>query len=344
MTATTTERMTDFAGLIPARGTYPIRANVKIPKGTQVGLDSAGRAMPADTIANGCIRIVGKASATYDNRTGSELGGAAGACDVDVEFGVFDWENSADADLIAADDVGKLAYAVDNQTVALTSGSGARPVSGVISEVVNGRPYVWSSPVVPEFEDATAQNTAIDALEASVASAKHSIEIPFQCGILAAGTPLAAWADNASSNPGLTIVDNKSLGVRWNNNASQTAVFCKFVMPADIDTSKNATLEFLVSKSGATVGDAVKMTVALFNQVATALHDADADFGGDSSALAGDATAKTVSKLTLTLTAANLAAAGSAVTMSYKPKDGTLGTDDAILHGVRLVYSGKALT
>ncbi|HNU69674.1 MAG TPA: hypothetical protein PKG82_11040 [Myxococcota bacterium] len=38
------------------------------------------------------------------------------------------------------------------------------------------------------------------------------------------------------------------------------------------------------------------------------------------------------------------ASSGSAVTMSYKPKDGTLGTDDAILHGVRLVYSGKALT
>lgn len=346
MTALAQNRMTDFAGTVPSRGTYPIKANVRIFKGGLVGLDVAGRAMPADTIANGCLQIVGKASAEYDNRTGSLLGGAAAACDVEVEFGTYAWANSADADLITVANIGDLAFAVDDQTVALTSNSGARVAVGVITEVIGGIPWVWSGPIVPAFEDAEAQNLAIAALQADVVSTSNAVEVNFLAGAcLANGTPMAAFADDAAaSSPGVTVVDSKSLGIRWNNAAAHTAVFTKFVMPADIDIAANATLEFLVSKTGATVGDATKMTVQLFNQVATALHDADADFGGDTGALVGNATAKTITKLSLTLALANLAAPGSAVTMTYKPKDGTAGTDDIVLHGVRLVYKGKALT
>ncbi len=148
MTALAQERLTKTAGLLPCRGTYPIKANVRIFKGSQVGLDSAGRVMPADTIANGCLEIVGKASATYDNRTGSVLGGAAGAVDVEVEFGIFKWANSAAADAIAAANVGQVAYAVDDQTVALTSNGGLRPVAGVICEIESSAPYVWQGPHV----------------------------------------------------------------------------------------------------------------------------------------------------------------------------------------------------
>jgi hypothetical protein len=145
MTALALERLTPFAGSAPARGTYPIKANVRIFKGAMVGLDSAGRAMPANTIANGCLRIVGKASATYDNRTGSTLGGAAGAVDVEVEFGVFQFANS---DSIAAADVGKACYAVDDQTVALSDSGNTRPFAGIITEVVSSKPYVFQGPHV----------------------------------------------------------------------------------------------------------------------------------------------------------------------------------------------------
>jgi len=366
MSATTTERLTDFAGLIPARGTYPIAAKTKILKGTLVGEDSAGRAIAATTLAT-CVRVLGKASATVDN-----TGGAAAALDVEVEHGIFDWANSAGADEIAADDIGKLCYAVDNQTVALTSNGGTRPIAGIITEFRNSVPYVWTSPITPVFydtltdlasqanakgasligiEDAgafTAQTTVEGALAELYRSAKAAtaaMPIEFTSGILADGTPMAAFADNAgASAPGVTLVDSKCMGIRWNNHANQVAVFTRFTMPADIDMTANATLEFLVSKSGATVGDAVKMTVACFNNVAGAAHDGDADFGGDTNALAGDAVAKTITKLSLTLTAANLAAAGSSVTMSFKPKDGTLGTDDAICSGIRLVYKRKPLT
>lgn len=145
MTALALERLTPSAGSYPSRGTYPIRANVLIYKGSQVGLDSSGRAMPANTIANSCVRIVGKASATYDNRTGSALGGAAGAVDVEVEFGIFQWANS---DSIAAADVGKACYAVDDQTVALSDSGETRPFAGIILEVVDSKPYVFQGPSV----------------------------------------------------------------------------------------------------------------------------------------------------------------------------------------------------
>jgi hypothetical protein len=43
--------------------------------------------------------------------------------------------NSADADLIAAAQIGDNCYVVDDQTVAKTNGGGARPVAGVIADV-----------------------------------------------------------------------------------------------------------------------------------------------------------------------------------------------------------------
>ncbi len=165
MTALALERLTPGHAGAPSRGTYPIKANVRIFKGSMVGLDSAGRVMPADTIANGCLVIVGKASSTVDNRTGSVLGGSAGAADVEVEFGVFQFANSLSGDLIAADDVTKPCYAVDDQTVAATSNTLARPIAGIVTEVVGGKPYVWMGPHVAGLLKATA-----DALAAALAA------------------------------------------------------------------------------------------------------------------------------------------------------------------------------
>lgn len=48
---------------------------------------------------------------------------------------VYPFVNSAGADAIAVTDIGKPAYVVDNQTVAKTSNSGARPVAGTIYDV-----------------------------------------------------------------------------------------------------------------------------------------------------------------------------------------------------------------
>jgi hypothetical protein len=134
MTALAQERLTKFGGLAPSRGSYPIAANTRVFKGSVVALDSSGRAIPGTTIASGAVVCVGKNSSTIDNRTGSALGGAAAAADVEVEFGVYYFANG---DSIAATDVGKVAYLVDDQTVAKGSNSGARVPAGVIVEYVD---------------------------------------------------------------------------------------------------------------------------------------------------------------------------------------------------------------
>lgn len=169
--ALTLERMTDFAGVTPSRGTYPIAANVRILKGAQVALDSAGRAIPATTAAGGAVRVVGKASATFDNRDGSVLGGAAGACDVEVEFGVFGWANSSAGDALADADVGAVVYAVDDQTVAKTDNGGTRVVAGILTEVRNGQCYVFQSPAIAHLALA-----AVEA-DAGVAMQKRTVTI-----------------------------------------------------------------------------------------------------------------------------------------------------------------------
>lgn len=52
-----------------------------------------------------------------------------------IRCGIFKFGNSASADLIADDDIGKLSYIVDDQTVALTSNSGARSPCGTVVKV-----------------------------------------------------------------------------------------------------------------------------------------------------------------------------------------------------------------
>lgn len=117
-----------------------------------------------------------------------------------------------------------------------------------------------------------------------------------------------------------------------------------FVVPPDMDITFNATLTIRASKTGATLGDAVTFAVGAFNQVVGALHDADADFGGTTSAMTGNATAKTIQAVTLTLALANLAASPASVTLTIKPTAGTLGTDDLVMHSVRITYQKKLLT
>lgn len=148
MTALAHEAVPGFAGTTPTRGNYPIKANVRIFKGAIVGLDSAGRAMPADTLANGCLIIVGKSSATYDNRTGSALGGAAGAVNVDVEFGTFEAANSTAGDAITAAHVGSTCYGVDDQTVAHTSNTQTRPIAGLVIGLKGVKVLVYMGPHV----------------------------------------------------------------------------------------------------------------------------------------------------------------------------------------------------
>lgn len=175
MTALTTTRLTPTKGPTPARGTYPIAANVQIFDGAMVGLNASGQAMPADTIANGCVQIVGKSSAHYDNRTGSLLGGLAGATDVEVEFGVFGWVNSAGADEILATTVpGTVVYADDDQTIALTSQSGTIVAAGIFTELRDGKVFVWQGPHVATLAESSVLADAGVSLQKRTVTVGHA--------------------------------------------------------------------------------------------------------------------------------------------------------------------------
>lgn len=193
----------------------------------------------------------------------------------------------------------------------------------------------------------TAQTTVEGALQELLQDANTSLGI-IRLGpadfVLATGAPLAVFADGASAVPGLSLTDSEVLCVRWNNNGTLDAILGSFHMPPDCDIASNMVAHFRASKTGATLADAVTFLVAAYNQVNGALHDADANYGGTSSAMTGDAAAKTVQDVTLTLLAANLAAHPASATITVKPTDGTLGTDDLCLEEVYILYKRKPLT
>lgn len=112
-------------------GHFPVAAATEIFAGSMVALDG-GYAVPAE--ADPDLVVVGRAEEAVDNSTGQ-----AGDLYVDVKEGVFQFENSADADAITAADIGSDCYAADDQTVAKTYGEvggvGTRPVARAIKGV-----------------------------------------------------------------------------------------------------------------------------------------------------------------------------------------------------------------
>ena len=142
-------------------------------------------------------------------------------------------------------------------------------------------------------------------------------------------TPLVVFADADDPAPGLACDGGEALGIRWNNHATPTPVFTQIQIPEDRQDDTDMTFGFLAWKSGATVGDAVTFTTTAFAHAVAALYDADADFGGASSAMVGDAAAKTIQQVTRTLAAANIPNSHpSLLDLSFQPTDGLLGTDD----------------
>lgn len=167
------------------------------------------------------------------------------------------------------------------------------------------------------------------------------IDLPPTAWVLLTGAPLAVFSNGASAVPGFDLTNSKALTIRWNNNATLDGILTEFGVPIDCDTTANMVVRIYASKIGATVGDAVTFAVGAYNQVVGALHDADANFGGTSSAMTGNAATKTIQTVTRTLALADLAAYPAMVSLTLKPTDGTLGTDDLVLHHVRITYTKK---
>jgi hypothetical protein len=345
MTTTTTGITTPYKGLVPAKGTYPMATNIIILKGTIVSLNATGYAV-VGTDDNNAFNAVGIAESTVDNRNTSPSGGAAGAQNVEVAFGVQGLAYSG------TPVIGQVVYVVDNHTVSTDSDSGTRGIAGYVSDMADGKCYVQMGPTIvgqiviaaSEASQLDTAQTDIDALQADVATAYAQVEIPLASFTTADATPLAKFADGATTPPGLTLADSETLALRWNNHATPGAALTQIALPYDLDDAATATLEFLCSKSGATLGDATTLTIAAYIIAAGDLHDADANCGGVTGALVGNATAKTTAVLSRTIAAADIPASARSMFISVTPTAGTLGTDDLLIHSARLRYTRKLLT
>lgn len=194
------------------------------------------------------------------------------------------------------------------------------------------------------FTAATDVEAALAEIYQHLKSVQGHIDLDPSDFYLLTGAPLAIFANGASAVPGSALVNSEAFGIRWNNNATTDGIVTSFRIPPDADILANATLTIYCSKIGATLADEVTFDVAAFNQVVGALHDADADFGGTTTAIDPIAASKTIQAVTLTLALANLAASPASVTMSIKPTDSLLATDDLVFHGARITYKRKLLT
>lgn len=133
MAALTADRLatTERPGSLYA---HPVAAGVTIYKGALVVLDGAGNAAPATTATG--LTGAGRAEEHVDN-----VSGAAGDETVGVKRGTFHFANDG-TDVIDRTHIGGSAYAVDDQTVAATDGTGTRSAVGIIRDVDAGGVWV----------------------------------------------------------------------------------------------------------------------------------------------------------------------------------------------------------
>jgi len=323
---------------------------------------SPGSLCPAGTALSGAA--IGVMTHEQDNSGGS-AGDLRGQMLTD---GIFIFQNSSGDPCAETTAFGALVYCENDYIVSKTNGGAQFAAGYFVGMEPDGNVRVYISPRALQPADLTTLATSAGAgdigildaggftaattVEGALAEIYQQVEtthkqvnIPLMSAIdIATGAPLAAFADAEGATPGTEFTNSKGVSVRWNDHATPGAIAVTVPMPQDLDDTAVVTFCALVSKTGATSGDATKLTVGAFEQAVGALNDADTDFGGDTSAVVGNATAKTVSKVTLTLAAADVHAAPEAMTFTIKPKAGTLGTDDLCLHAAWLEYKGKLLT
>jgi hypothetical protein len=322
MARTDSARLTDHGPLVPHMGTFPSSANTLYPKGTIVTLSDAGRAKSPTTADLSGDPAIGVSKATFVNTTDAEMGGLDDSGFIEVDYGIHFFDISGTTPI-----TDQVVYVVDNQTVSIDPSTG-RGVAGICTEVrtLNG----------------VAQcGVMMGPLALSLAGAMAEIPIPLASFVDADGDPLAKFSSASSPTFGFNLADSEALNIRWNNDANPGTALCQVALPSNLDAARPAVLEFLCSKSGATVGDATTLTVTAFIVSAGDLHDADANAGGVTNALVGNAAAKTTALLSLTIAAADIPEGARSMTFTVTPTAGLLGTDDLMLHDVRLRYFRK---
>ena len=108
---------------------FKLLAGAHLFPGSLAAVDTSARAQPAG--ATSTFRVIGVSEEDYDNTDGDD----GDVTTRRIMAGTFLFANSSSSDLIANDDVRKVCYVVDDNTVAATSNSNARPVAGTVVAV-----------------------------------------------------------------------------------------------------------------------------------------------------------------------------------------------------------------
>jgi hypothetical protein len=115
-----------------------VKTNVIIYAGSLVCVDSTGKAVPAADTSG--YAVIGRAESTVDNATSVTT-----TKTIKVARGTFRWANG---DVIAAADIGKIAYVTDDQTVNKTGG-GQNIIAGTVVDVDSSGVWVDTAKVGP---------------------------------------------------------------------------------------------------------------------------------------------------------------------------------------------------
>ncbi len=240
MTALSVERVHGHRGsaAIPPLRSYLVLEDEVLLCGGMVALNAAGLAVePVST--DPTLRVVGVSRKTAD---ATDLATVR----VEVEAGVFRFDNSAGDDAITIADINRPCYLVDNQTLARTDGV-TRPYAGMVFDVTSEGVFVLCG-VVPEpgvedvpleaAADLAALGNTFVALDSAGKMAAASAAGQDCYGVLLAGT--ASGAVGIVRRRGRCKVvasDTIAIGVRLGTtNAGKS----KDAVNGNVDTDGNA--------------------------------------------------------------------------------------------------------
>lgn len=203
------DRTTVSAGDIPRRLYLPVDGGILIYKGALVALNASGYLVPGATAST--LVAMGVSDQRADNSAGAD-----GAISCFVAPGVYKFAIGSSS--IAATDVGKACYIVDDLTVHLTSGSGTRSPAGIIVKYESDGVLVFVSPEVSRHIIASDSNTAtgITVVSKSVgfaaltdADTQQTVDfdaaLPAGAVVLGAGANVTAIFDNVGDTASLTF-------------------------------------------------------------------------------------------------------------------------------------------
>ena len=153
--------------------------------------DEAGEAIPA--AASLTQIVVGKSETRV-------LGD--GAKRARISEGAHCFENSATVDAISQNDLGKPAFAVDDQTVALTDAGGTRPPVGVILGMIGTFPVVLCGVLAQAV--ARALNAALLPVQSGSGTLVAGV-LTVTSAVIRAGSVITATYRTAAGTPGVKL-------------------------------------------------------------------------------------------------------------------------------------------